>query len=428
VSLKKIYTTPYLLFFLFAGLGIIVSLQNRDGILQNSGYFGPFTLGLFIPLISAIFFLLATALKAATVNRLDILLTLLVFLISALPFISMLNNAIVYPEIDDGYRYSISAHYMVDHKTLWGADGIVLKNEAIRHYVFNPGYRYFLALELFIFGTETRGFQLFNLLIWVMIMCFFVKQLSMLFRQGFEKYLAILFIAGTAIYAPKNILMNLSEWLCVIWFILFFLSYINNRTTLAVIFLGLVVFTRQNLLFASLLLLFFTLKGNTIKKGSGYLALYFLLISIPLLHNLYFAGKWQWMPNYGSVVKNIFIPDSTGNMITDILISFYRTSLHYILGVDLIFHNARQNFFGIVFIPAGVVLLILLYRKIPASVKWFFMLQAIFTVGPSLLLNWAYFPRFEFINLYSMFISSLVLLHYSDSFNTHNDNYLPKLQ
>ena len=428
MPLKKIYTYPYFLFFLFAGLGIIVSFQYADGVLKNSGYFGPFTIGLFIPLIAAIFFLLASAVKPAQLNRSILLLTLLVFIISALPFLSVLNNAIVYADIDDGYRYSRSAHYMVEHKTLWGADGIVLKNESIRHYVFNPGYRYFLALELFIFGTETRGFQLFNLLLWVFIMCFFVRQLMISFREGFEKYLTLLFIAGTALYAPKNILMNLSEWLCVIWFILFYLSYINNKLMLAVIFLGLVVFTRQNLLFASFLLLFFTLKGKNIKQVSGHLLIYIFLLSLPLLHNLYYAGKWQWLPNYGTVVKNIFIPDSTGNMIYDILISCYRTSLHYILGVDPIFHNTRQNIFGIVFIPTGVALLVLLYRKMPATVRWSFVLQAVFVIGPSLVLNWAYFPRFEFINLYCLLITSLALGYYSNSFPARNDNYLPKLQ
>ena len=428
MQLKKINTGSYFLFLIFAALGYIFSLQYTDEISKNTGYFGPFVFGLFIPLISAIFFLLTTALRPTTLNWLIIILTLLVFIISALPFLSMLHNAIIYPELDDGYRYSSSAHYMVDHKTLWGADGIVLKNESIRHYVFNPGYRYFLTLEILIFGNETRGSQLLNLFIWVFITGFFVRQITIFFQGGSEKYLALLFIAGTSIYATKNILMNLSEWLCVIWLILFFLGYINNKIIPAVIFLGLLVFTRQNLLFASLLLLLFTLKGKNIKHLTACLSLYILLLSLPLLHNLYYAGKWQWLPNYGSVVKNIFIPDSTGNMINDILISFCRTSLHYLLGVDLIFHNARQNVFGLVFIPVGVALLILLYRKLPTSVRGFFLLQLIFVAGPTLLLNWAYFPRFEFMNLYTLFISALVLLHYSDSFSTHNDNYLPKLQ
>ena len=153
-----------------------------------------------------------------------------------------------------------------------------------------------------------------------------------------------------------------------------------------------------------------------------------LFLSLPILHNVYYADSWQWFPRFVGGLENMIIPDSTGIVLKDLFISLYRTSLHYLLGVDLIFHNTRQNIFGITFIPAGVVMIFLMYRKMKGNLKWLFLLQIVFVVGPTLIVNWAYFPRFEFINLYCLFISSLVFLNYSKSFPVPNHNYLHKLQ
>ena len=150
VPIKKIYTSPYFLLILFACIGFVTTWKYASDLQMNAGYFGSFALSLIVPLAASVFFLVTIALKPSPVKGL-IILTLVVFFVSALPLLPYLNNVITYPETDDGYRYNVTAHYMIDHKTLWGADGIISQYKGSRDYVFNPGYRYFLAFELLIF-------------------------------------------------------------------------------------------------------------------------------------------------------------------------------------------------------------------------------------------------------------------------------------
>ena len=138
MSIKKIYNNPYFPLILFAGIGFAISWAYAGDLQKNSEYFGSFVLVLFVPLIAAIFFLVSCASKQLPVKGL-IILSLIVFIVSALPLLPLLNNDIIYSETDDGYRYNITAHYMINHKTLWGADGIISQYKGARNYVFNPG-------------------------------------------------------------------------------------------------------------------------------------------------------------------------------------------------------------------------------------------------------------------------------------------------
>ena len=142
---------------------------------------------------------------------------------------------------DDGYRYHIMAQHIAETNRLWGADDLVFGTDH-KVYLFQPGYRYYVAGWIKIMGAENRLFQCWNMLLYLMAL--------LVFLSGFRKQYSgtriekgfLLFILLSSPFVVKLILMGLSEWLLISLCLLAAGALLRKKTNWAVVALALIPF------------------------------------------------------------------------------------------------------------------------------------------------------------------------------------------
>lgn len=326
---------------------------------------------------------------------------LLFIIISFLPIFAFISNEIFHLIGDDSNVYSIHANHMINNFTLNGnVLGGIFEDQ--------PGYPYFLAAEIIIFGKQTRGMQLFNIFIFFLFYLYFIKKFTLHFK---EKNIILIILVLCLPYSIKNILFTYNEWLCVLFLIFFYLAFKSERYYLSLIFLSLLPFIRQNLLIISLILFFvllFNLRSEGYKKLFSYCLIYFLILLLPVYHNFYYGGQLTYFVSARPFNAAVF------NSLTDLINPiFYFNNFGEII-------NLYKDFFEKIFLLDGRKLTNLLISLfVPIMTIYFIYLIIIeknnfiklilifFTVSvfyPTIFLGHLAPPRFEYVNLFSVYI------------------------
>ncbi|HUR10535.1 MAG TPA: hypothetical protein VM012_04165 [Flavitalea sp.] len=398
---------PRWLFIIFLAIGlpvILLTLPLMHGFNYSNG---KELLSFYVPMpLTLLFYVTCENLKLS--ERMRIGLTLLLFLILILPFSSVLLSGYDFYSRDDGYRYRIMANNIANHSTLWGSDDLVYGTHR-RVYLVQPGYRYYVAAWIKLFGKENRLFQIFNMLVYL------VSVLSILSRIRkyeinalFKKYFPV-FIVLSAPFVTKLIMIGLMEWLVITFFIWFVLFYTSRRWIPAIILLALLVFLRQNLLVFSLFVAAFCFLYRP--KWGAYLVIYLLVLCLPIFHNLYFAGEWKFFSTY--LNNEFFVLEFGGGFLE----SAIKTFLYHIVlygGVDWLSDNFFANLISFPCIALGTYLYVYIARGLAGNKRIFYLVITLSAILPTLLLGGkAYYPRFEWVNLFLAFLT--FVLFYQES-------------
>ena len=196
-------------------------------------------------------------------------------------------------------------------------------------------------------------------------------------------------------------MMCLTEWLAITLFILFSCAYLKNKKILAVCLLALVPFIRQNLLIASLLIFFWLL--TQWPNWWKYAVCYFLLLLLPVYHNLYYAGELKFLSTYYN--KEGYLVLESGS---SLFYQISKTVLYKVFsytGISLTTKNFWANALSVVCIPFGTFLYIRCIRYLKGKSRQLFLAVTLSVILPTLILGGnAYYPRFEWTNLMIAFL------------------------
>lgn len=366
---------------------------------SDSHALGPHAVALFVPFGAGLACLAYSILplrraKGATVAPIAVcvLLSLLLLDVFAQP--------VKHFRGDDPFRYSTYAHNMLESGTLWGSDGVYYDGEP-RHFVDQPGYRYYLAGMIWLAGGENRLMQLLNLLVLLSILAVGVPALVRL-ETGLGRFAALMFVLA-APYAAKNVVQGLAEWLAVSLAMLYVVALLRGRHGPAIALLALVPFVRQNLIPLAAALAAF----HTASIRRPLLALPFLLLLLlPVYHNLYFAGELRFLVENKGLLFDWSAP------VSEIALQAVRAvadKLPNYIGIPSDGVDLHTRAAALLFAPASLVGIAWFVIRQPAGRALQFVLVLALIAGPSLLFGHAYFPRFVYTN-YSLALLSFVVL------------------
>jgi hypothetical protein len=397
-SLIKYLNNPKrttILFFIFAIIGLLSTVFFKPLLGKSHYQAGPETIGLFIPaFFSAVFLLLMGSLHNFTIRTLWITLSLL--LIQYIPLGHLLFKVVEPNKGIDFSRYFLYAQNMIENKTLWGGDQLIYPNDS-RAYITQPGYRYFVALELLIFQKLYRFVSIVNIGIFIAACYFLLKIIHIKIEQTKLKFILSGIVISSIPYATKNILMGLPEWLTIVLLIFFTWFYIIKKQPLtAFIILAFVPFLRQNLLPPVVIMLFiYSIIENMDRR---IIVSFLLIIFLPLYHNLYYANEFSF---FAVIVQWPFLEYGLSGPTSFDIFQPINNIMHY-TGFD--FNNDRIDF-----IEEGVLMLIgfsityfLLgkYIENKAARKWFYALTFFSLIIPTIFMGTEFYPRFEFVVIY----------------------------
>lgn len=393
-NIFSVYKIKY--FFIPVLLTGFIATCITKNILANSYYqSGPETIGLFFPPLLCTLFMYFTG-KEYGFNKKIIASTLLLFFLTYLPFGMLLLKEVKPVPGDDFDFYFKYAQNMVTNKTLWGGDQIRFPNES-KTYITQPGYRYFVALELLIFQKLYRFVSILNIGFFIFTIGFFFKIINLLSNNRKLKIMLSSLIILSVPYATKNILMGLPEWLTIILLIYFsWFYFVKKQPVIAFIVLAFIPFLRQNLLPPVIMALLI----HCITQNMNYkIILYFILILLlPVYHNLYYAGELRF---FTSIFKWPFLDydgiNSTGFKYFQIV----NNLLHY-AGLDINDHRLDFIEEGFLMLIGFVLIFFSLRKYLPnhSMRRWFYTVTLLTLILPGLLLGTDFYPRFEFVVIY----------------------------
>jgi len=394
-----------LLFCLYCVTGIAASVFGAR-LLDSFEYnFGKNVAGLFIPPLFCVFFLSYSAYRYHLHSKV-LIKTLLLYCFQILPYVPLFLQAFRPTGEDDFYRYYLYAKNMVDNHTLWGGDQLFFE-QAGYHYVTQPGYRYFIYLELVAFKDLYRFVPFINIGLYIIVVYLFQKAVFQTINSNKLKLAILILILLFTPYIIKNLLMGLPEWFTIL--LLMYTCYlylVPKKRLLCVFVLGLVPFFRQNLLIAVVLLFVWMLWNN--RKWSVMTALFLLPLMLPLYHNLYFAGEWRF---FVDIFQLPFLNYEAGNdKVSSINYSLLLSNIIHYFGFDL--ENGRIVFSMIaaLFLPFATVLYFYFIKQLHmAQYRLLFVIITTSAIAPVILFGNAYYPRFEVVNVAIALISFLLL-------------------
>jgi len=400
------------LFFLF------LTILNLNKLNNNSFALGPHTIAMFFPLLGSVLYLLFnynfTNYKSKTV----FLNSIIMFLLLIIPFINVFDNQITHKYGDDSYTFSLIANKMIENRTLNGSPPDVIDQKKINLLNGQPGYRYYIALSILLFGKENRGVQLANMFLFFFSLAFFLYTVKPILNNRQFQILSLFLLLITP-YTIKNSMMQYSEWLAITLAMIFVTTYFKERYIIAAISLGLISFIRTNLLLSTAFICLLIYIKN---RQLVFLFTYLGTILLPLYHNIYYAGKWIFISTYASILPgspslelllNIdWLSTNLGKMLFAITCKILQHTIGYPffdVYVESIPYEFRQIIFGFLFIPLGVfTIFFFLVDKKPNILLIMFCL-IILTVSPTIFFGWGSFPRFEFAN-FSIIILFIIFL------------------
>lgn len=400
----------FLLFLTACLLGVVGAFFGArllNGFFYN---FGKNIAGLFLPpLLCITYFTYCGYRYGFTAERL--IKTIVLYCLLVLPYSPLFLQNFQPTGEDDFSRYYLYAKNMIESNTLWGGDKLFFKNAGY-HYVTQPGYRYFIYLELLLFGNLYRLVQFINIGIYVLTVFFFQKMIAELIN---EKKLQIGLLLLTLLFSPyaiKNLLMGLPEWLTVLLLMWVCYCYIAwNKRLAAVFLLGLVPFFRQNLLIATMLLFGWMLMKN---KPKGSMVILFLVpLLLPLYHNLYYAGDWRF---FVDVFQLPFLNYNVGSQQAKGLnYSLIISNIIHYFGFDLENGRVIFSFIAALFLPYATILFFYFIKLLSTrTYKFLFFLICMSAIGPIILFGNAYYPRFELVNVAVSLIAFLLFYAFAN--------------
>ena len=220
-------------------------------------------------------------------------------------------------------------------------------------------------------------------------------------RLDQARFLAIgFFLLGAAPYAAKNVLYGYTEWFVVVVFMLFVLQLVRGRTLPAVILLALVPFARQNLLIVSLMLLAVIV---VTPRQRWLLVPYVSVLALPLYHNLYYAGELSflvenrgWTSGFGNYPQ--------GDVALIRYLIWSRIPRYFGYAPDQDFLTLAIAVFFVLFGSAFAI------WEVFATAGWRRWLVAAVAgaaIVPTMLFGGLSYPRFVYVNLTVILLSSL---------------------
>lgn len=335
-----------------------------------------------------------------------VFLLLVILLVTATPFIPYIGSEIEFHEENDVWRYYTYAQNMLESGTLWGGDALIYQGQ--HHYVDQPGYRYLMAASLMLTSGPTRGLQLLQVFLYWAAVIWFLYALSRTKNlHSPQKILVTLFVFLSVAFAVKAILMGISEWFAAALSMAGFALIIRKSYWMAIVILSLIPFFRQNLLISVILLLgwivFVHLSTNKQKVIYGLSAVVILLL--PVWHNLYFAGDLRLL------VTNTAVPiEFTTENIKPIFTRILQRLAHY-AGITFESGSFSSIVLGLMIAPLGSYIVVCFTRSVSKSDRLFYISLILCTITPTLILGWAYYPRFEYLNLWFLICAGLILLN-----------------
>ncbi|MFN9710314.1 MAG: hypothetical protein ACK55K_02760 [Bacteroidota bacterium] len=404
-----------ILFFFLLLIGNIIAFLCKGHLEKLPYQFGSETIGLFIPPFLSTLYIYIKGNQSDYNNKILGFTSILLF-IQYLPFGGSLFTIIKPNPLEDFDRYMQYANNMISNKTLWGGDQIIFPNEN-KAYITQPGYRYFVALELLLFQKLYRFVSILNIGFFITAIFFFMKTIHLtIYNQKLKKILSTIIILSIP-YATKNILMGLSEWLTVTLMICFAWFYFVKKLPLtAFIILAFVPFLRQNLLPPTIIIL--VIHCLTQKIDLKIIAAFVLTLLLPVYHNLYYAGELRFFTH---IFEWPFI--EYNNSIEPVRFKLFQITnnlLHYV-GFDL--NNNRTDFIeeSFLMLIAFIAIYLILgkYLENKFLKKWFYTTTLLSLIIPTLFLATDFYPRFEFVVIYFTMVFFLLLK------TTHTTAHLP---
>lgn len=379
------------LFFLCGAAGIAGSFATfrlLDGYALNAG---KNLLGLFFPPLLCVLYCAYTGYRHAF-SKILAAKTATLYLVQILPFVPLFWQVFVPTPEDDFTRYYLYARNMVEHHTLWGGDKLFFPATGLS-YATQPGYRYFIAAELLAFRHLYRFVQFFNIGILVMALFCFLKTAKAVGAKKGLTALAFTVVVLFTLFAVKNLLMGLAEWLTVVLLVAgVYLYAYKRRLPAALFFLGLVPFFRQNLLIAIVLLAVWMIVHS--RKKTAAIAAFVIPLLLPLVHNLYYAGEWRFF------VKLFATPFVNETQPTGFDFGVAAWNLLRLIGFERVNGQLRFDLLAFAFLPLSLVV----YGWMAASLKplkrqAIYIVITLAAIMPALLLGKDYYPRFEFVSV-----------------------------
>lgn len=393
--------SEFSLFVALAATGFATSVLTfhlLDGYVFNSG---KNLAGVFIPPFLSVCYLTYTSYRYCA-NRATLGRALLLYLFQVLPFAPLFFQTFSPTPEDDFNRYYLYAKNMVDHHTLWGGDKLYFPQTGYA-YATQPGYRYFIAVELLLFNDLYRFVQFLNIALLVTTIFCFQKAIK---ETVLDKRLQLTVLLVTVLFTPyatKNLLMGLSEWMTAVLLMTVCYLYRHKKNALLSMFiLGLASFFRQNLAPAVLLLAFCIAVSNA-KRGQ-LVAAFLLSFFLPLYHNLYYAGEWRFF------VKLFATPLLNESKPAGLDFHVLVDNLWRLFGFERL--NGKMHFepVAFLFLPLSAIVCVSLFKQFQASrEKLLYGFITLSAVLPGLLLGKDYYPRFEFVSAVVVLVAFCIL-------------------
>lgn len=394
-------------FLLLLATGFVISFILYPYAKDYPYQFGPQMIGLFVPPFFTIaYFFYCFCFEE--LNRTIIAKALVLFLIQLIPFYALLfKETAPYPG-EDLARNMIYAKNMIANNTLWGGDELVFDVHS-KAYITQPGYRYFVALELLMFQKLYRFVCIVNLLLFVVAVYAYFQMLRKYIAYKKVAVLLALITLLTVPYATKNILMGLSEWLTVVLLILsVYLYLVKKSVASSLIVLALVVFLRQNLLPPVLLLAILMIMSEKQKMVNAIVFTFFLML--PVYHNFYYNNEVRF---FISIFNYPFLTYAENNLPAN-GINYWlllNNLLHY-TGIHLN-RNGSVDFIEESFLFLWVFLslaYVVVRHYLSGNKRIFFLLLLSSIFFPTMILATDFYPRFEFVVVYFFLVSIPLIL------------------
>jgi hypothetical protein len=404
------------LFVSLCCIGFVSSIFGYQLLNEFAFNFGKNLAGVLVAPILTVFYIIYCSLFDAESSVLRLRKVLLLFIVQIVPFIPLFGQEYQPTAESDYLRYVFYARKMLEHETLWGSDQLFF-SDAGKHLVTQPGYRYFLLVELLLFGKFIRAIQFLEILLYLISVYFFTLAIHKSIKKGPTKKIILLVILLITPAAIKNLLLGLSEWLVLIfmmWACYFHL--VTQNHIISIFILGLIPFIRQNLLFGTVLV-YAPLLNQSTKKWLTLIA-FIVPLGLPLYHNLYYAGEWRY---FVDVARIPFLTYNENEVaVNGINYSLIASNLLHYIGFDIINDQVTFSIIGFIFLPLSVYLFFLLVKAIRVpKLKILFILSTLSTSIPTLLLGSAYYPRFELVNV--MFMLTTFLLISNSAFGRNSE-------
>ncbi len=392
---NKLLKEKYL-FLLLLVTGITCSFILYPNAKHYPYQFGKQMIGLFIPpFLTGLYFFYSFCQEE--LDKTVLYKAIALFFLQLIPFFPLFFQETTPNPGEDFARNLAYAQNMIASCTLWGGDKIAYPDEG-NAFVTQPGYRYFIALEMFLFKKLYRIVSVANILFFLISLFFFLKAIAVSMPKSRFKSLLLLVVVLTIPYATKNVLMGLSEWFMVsILMLSAYFFKVRPITFLSIVLLALVPFIRQNTLPSIVLLAAWVIFNS---KQKLLLSLLFLtILMLPLYHNLYYAGEWHFFVsiyhwpflNYNSQLKNI---EPTGINYQGV----FNNLLHY-AGVH-IKNNRSIDFLEEAFaflIPFIFIYFVIQKKYFSGYSRILFLIITLGVIIPTIFFATDFYPRFEFV-------------------------------